>query len=196
MSQLDIATPLARSRGRASISRSRRLIRDETILIVVVAILLAVLALIPVIGTLFGSFWSGSIIRPGGFFTVANWPRVLLSPSFLHSLWNSVSLSFAVTVGAVGLGSALAFLLGRTDIKHKRFIRLCLYGNIMVSPFVVAAAWITLGSPRVGLLNAVPLALTGNSWVDVYTFGGLVFVIVSHIAPFVFAFVEPGVPEF
>ena len=65
-------------------------LRQELLLVAVVTIALVILALVPVIGTAFGSFWSTSIIRPGGRLTFDNWPRVLQSGSFLQALWNSV----------------------------------------------------------------------------------------------------------
>jgi iron(III) transport system permease protein len=89
-----------------------------------------------------------------------------------------------------------AFLLARTDMRFGRFVRVALYGNMMVSPFVIAAAWVTLASPRAGLLNYLPLTLGDTNWVDVYTFAGLIFVIVSHLAPFVVAFLQPGFANF
>jgi ABC-type Fe3+ transport system permease subunit len=95
MAQLGIATPLTRPGARTSGARPH--IREEAVLVGAVALALATLALVPLIGTLFGSFWSQSIIRPGGFLTLDNWPRVLSSTSFLQALWNSIFLICELT---------------------------------------------------------------------------------------------------
>jgi iron(III) transport system permease protein len=167
------------------------LVRRHLLTVLVVAAL-ALLVLAPIAGVVYGSFWSQSPIRPGGFFTIRNWPDVLTRTSFVNALAGTLVLSALVTPLSVGLGAMFALLIGRTDAYGRRFIEACLYLTLMVSPFILATAWISLASPDAGLLNYLPQKLWGASLFNIYTVSGVVFVMVTFFAPFVYAMVLPA----
>lgn len=174
--------------------RSRHLayFLQRHLLTALVVAVLVLLVLAPTAGVVYGSFWSQSPIRPGGFFTLRNWPDVLTRASFLDAVTGTFLLSVLVTPLSVGLGAIFALLVGRTDVHARRFVEAGLYLTLMVSPFILATAWVSLASPDAGLLNLLPRYLWGASLFNIYSVAGVVFVMVTFFVPFVYAMVLPA----
>lgn len=158
----------------------------------VVGVILLVLVAPPIVGTIFGSFWSQSPIRPGGYATLATWPDVLTSSSFIRSFLNTFLLAAIATPLASLIGGFLAFYVARTDGRARQLVQACIYVNLMVSPFILATAWIALASPTAGLLNYLPVQLLGRPLLDVYTIPGIAFVMVTVLTPWFFTTVLPA----
>jgi len=105
-----------------------------------------------------------------------------------RALINTLQLSVCVMVLSVILTFPLAWLVGRTNLPGKRFFRTTLVATYMIPPYVGAIAWVQLLNPSVGYINMIIQWLfnTTTAPFDVYTMGGLVWVLTLFYSPFAF----------
>jgi iron(III) transport system permease protein len=138
------------------------------------ALLLALVAA-PILYVIYGSFRTGAPGATDASFTLENWRTVYLSAPYLKALWNTLALSAIVSVLALLLGGALAWLVGRTDMPGRNQMALLLVVPLLISNLITTLAWIALAAPNAGFLNAWFRPLTGvRTLFDIYSFQGIV----------------------
>ena len=105
-------------------------------------------------------------------------------------LRNTAIMSIGVTILSVLIGVPLAWIVGRTDTPFKDYISMIAILPFIMPPVVVAVAWAYLGTPRVGFVNLFWkwIAGTNEPLFDIFTMGGLIFVMALSLAPYVFIF--------
>mgnify|MGYP001162716784 CR=1 FL=1 len=105
-------------------------------------------------------------------------------------LRNTAVMSIGVTILAVLIGVPLAWIVGRTDTPFKDYISMTAILPFIMPPVVVAVAWAYLGTPRVGFVNMFWKWVmdTKDPLFDIFTMGGLIFVMALSLAPYVFIF--------
>ncbi len=155
-----------------------------TILMVVIAFII----LVPVLALVFGSFWSASPVATGHF-TLDNWIRAIniRIPADIPTLiLNSLVFAFMTAAISVLLGVTMAFLVVRTDMPYGRvFAKLGIVPRAF--PIIIAAlAWILLLSPRIGILNVLFREAFGTNLFNIYSFPGMIFLMVLYESPIVF----------
>jgi iron(III) transport system permease protein len=96
--------------------------------------------------------------------------------------WNSVWFAAGTALIAVPLGTALAFLVVRTDIPFRRTIFALAVLPLLVPGVVSTIGWILVASPRTGLVNAI----LGSGTVDIFSPLGMVVVEAAQSLPLVF----------
>jgi iron(III) transport system permease protein len=125
-------------------------------------------------------------------FTFANVVHAYADPHFLTALWNSLALGVVVSVISTALAIPMAWLLVRTDMPGRRvfsrFITLAFY----MSPLFLAIAWSAIGAPRSGLVDQFARTFFGAAQgiVNIYSYGGIVFVLVLHFVPISFLLIS------
>jgi ABC-type spermidine/putrescine transport system permease subunit I len=154
-----------------------------------IGLVLAVILLIavPALALLIGSLWNVAPGASGGSFTVSNYEELLGSLHFWTLMFNSllVGVSTAVVAGVIGL--CLAWLFVRSDLPHAALWLNLLTVPLYLSPLMLSLAWIALAAPRVGFINAVWNHWTGmGNLVNVYSVRFMVWILASHLAPYVF----------
>ena len=107
---------------------------------------------------------------------------LLLEGDVLEAGRNSLASALASAVGAVAVGTALALLVERTDLRGRGALRLLALSPLLVPPFVGAIAWIGLAGPASAVNRAWTEATGGPLWV-VYGGDGVVFLLVVHGFP-------------
>lgn len=155
-----------------------------TILMVVMGFVI----LVPVLALMFGSFWSASPVA-AGHVTLDNWVRALniSIPADIPTLvFNSLVFAFSTAAISVVLGVAMAFLVARTDMPYGHvFAKLGIVPRAF--PVIIAAlAWILLLSPRIGVLNVMFREAFGINLFNIYSFPGMIFIMVLYESPIVF----------
>lgn len=150
--------------------------------------IIAFVILIPILALVFGSFWSASPVA-AGHFTLANWLRALTTsiPATIPTLFvNSLLFAFLTATASVVLGMVMAFLIARTDMPYgSLFEKLSIVPRAF--PVIIAAlAWIMLLSPRIGVLNLLFRELFGTNLFNIYSFPGMIFLMVLYESPIVF----------
>ena len=137
----------------------------------VAALAVAGLGLLPLVLVLSKAATNGDVLA-----------ETLQSSQAWRALRATLELSLATTALALLLGAPLAWLTTRTDLPWQGFFRATLTIPYIVPPYIAAVAWITLANPEVGFLNL----LLGKGALDIYSMGGLTWVLGLSFYPYVF----------
>lgn len=176
---------------RGATRRTRRILRREGPAFVILAIL-AVLVIAPMILVLIAAL-ATEVPRPGntglGSFTLDNLAR-LATPEATRGLVNSLVIGAGAAVLALVIGAVLAFICARTDAPWRRLIFFIGMAPVFVPALVGALAWSLLGSPSAGYINVLLADLGLDLRLDIYSIGGLIFVLGLFYAPYVFMLVH------
>lgn len=132
-----------------------------------------------------------------GGWSVRQLGQAISAGGLARSAWHSLTISTAVTVLATAVGSALAWLVARTDVPGRARLRWALLAPFAIPPFVFAMAWLQLFG-RVGWINrlaAEGLGVSGPLW-DVHGPDGIVFVLVLTLYPLAYATVLGALDRF
>jgi iron(III) transport system permease protein len=127
--------------------------------------------------------------------TLANYRQLVTDPAFLKPLWTTLWTSAAVGVICLAWAAPMAWLVARTDLPGKRLLRLLVLASFVTPPFLGAFAWVLLGGPNAGLVNQAYYWLRdlkpfeGEPLVNIFSAGGMVFVMALYTFPYVFTFV-------
>jgi iron(III) transport system permease protein len=114
--------------------------------------------------------------------TLANLRRAYGADLLGDMAWNSAWFAVGTTLVAVPIGTALAFLVVRTDAPFRRTIAALALVPLLVPGAVTTIGWILVASPRTGLVNAI----LGTNTVDVFSPAGMVVVEAAQSIPLVF----------
>lgn len=123
------------------------------VIVLIVIILLAYLIVLPLLDMISTTFTLAQrdLRQAGGEagkFTLYYWKRLLLSEMtsrlLIQPLMNSLMIGFCVSVCAITLGSALAWLMVRTDLPFKPFFSLAVIIPYMIPSWCKSQAWLTM----------------------------------------------------
>jgi iron(III) transport system permease protein len=115
----------------------------------------------------------------------------LSEPANLQAIVNTVVSSGLATLAAATIGIALAWITSRTDTPAARFFDNAFVMPYNLSPFIGAIAWTLLANPRIGFINNIftDIFRFDAAPFNIYSLGGLVFVMALYYSPIVFLFV-------
>jgi iron(III) transport system permease protein len=121
-----------------------------------------------------------------GAWSLATYARAV-TPDNLRPLWNTVWTAALTSVLAMGTGTLLAFLLVRTDLPGRQWMRTLVVLPYAIPPFLGAIGWAQLLGPQGYLLRPLLdlLGIEQAPW-TIYSPGGVVMVMTIHFFPFVF----------
>ena len=119
-----------------------------------------------------------------GRLSLGNYQRFFTSRYFLHTLYNTLTISFLATLGAVVLGFIFAFGVTRTTMPGKKFFMLVSILPLITPPFFAAFAFILLLG-RQGIFNQVLFSLFGIRWI-IYGSHGVILAQVITLFPIAF----------
>lgn len=161
----------------------------ETVLLAAVAALVAYLVLSPIAMLVVSSFRRYELAGGIAFvFTLENYRDTYLNPDFFEALGNSLLYAAGGTALALLLGTALAWIVERTNTPFRGLFTILAAATYLMPGVLMTLAWILLASPRIGTLNAllreiVPVT-TGP--LDINTMGGMMWIFGTHLYPIVF----------
>lgn len=118
--------------------------------------------------------------------------RVLSSPLNIRPLTNTLILAVGASALGVALGVPLAWAVSRTDMRCRDAIRALVGLGYIMPPYLSALAYIILLGPDAGYVNrflAWSLGLAHGPF-DVFSLGGVTFVIGLHVMAFPFFLTE------
>jgi iron(III) transport system permease protein len=150
----------------------------------------AYLVLLPIGSLLFGAIQTDVPGSPDAEFTaqwfIESYWGALTGGPMQHVLWNSIAVAVPSTILATGLGTVLAWLLTRTNMRARRFFEYGLMVPMFYSPLVGIIGWTILGAPGAGWVNHFWQWLTGSSGdlVNIYSSGGIVFALTLFYLPY------------
>ncbi|WP_245413510.1 ABC transporter permease [Mangrovicella endophytica] len=154
------------------------------------AALLGVLVILPLFWLIWYSFRTSGR-RPE--FTLQNYVSLVTDPAMLRSYALAIGMALAVGILSCLIATPMAWLVARTDLPGKRWIRMLVTASFVTPPFLGAIAYEIIAAPNSGLVNIIyrsALGLSADSYlVNIYSFPGLVFAIACFTFPFVFTLV-------
>lgn len=123
-----------------------------------------------------------------GAFTLANYANVFRNANLLQPVWNTLVLGFWVTIFAILLGGAMAWMVSRTNMFLRNLMRMLAAIVLVFPPYVGSLAWILLLGPGAGKINMLLKGWFGlqDSPFNIMTREGLIFVLVLHLFPMPF----------
>ena len=146
-----------------------------------------VLGLVPVAMLLAGSFRDAP---PGaaGHWTLANYAAVFSNPRLVRVVLNTAWVALVATTLALFAGSAMAWLVARTDIPGRRVLETLAIVPFLAPAIVTAIGWGILANPDNGLLNTAWRALTHSSTapLNVYSYLGVAIVLAFPASGFTY----------
>ncbi|MGG5809324.1 ABC transporter permease [Falsiroseomonas sp. CW058] len=169
--------------GRTGIAASEIALRALYVLTFGAVLLLV---LVPISALLYGSFRTTAPGQAGGEWTLRNYAN-LASEGVVNTIWTTLWIGLLSAAFCIVIGTALALIVHRTDFRWPRTMTTLIGLAFYFPSFIVAMAWIIMGSPG-GIVNAVLRDMLGLDWleVDIYSGLGIVFVTVLHQVPFVY----------
>lgn len=153
----------------------------QLILLISIAILVIFVAW-PVLLILFNAFFVE------GKFNSLDFYNVLTEGETFQALKNSFVIACMTTCGSVIVGTFFAWLVTRTDLPYKTFMKSLFLVPFMLPSFIGALAWKMLLSPHSGYINKMWMEAfnTTEPLFNIYSYAGIALVEVMYLFPFVF----------
>ncbi len=146
--------------------------------------ILVIFVAFPVFLIFFNAFWNSETNT----FNLIDVVNVLKQPDTYEALLNSVIIAAGTTTGCTIVGTFFAWLVTRTDLPYKRFMKGMFLIPFMLPSFIGALAWKMLLSPRAGYINTFFMDTFGldEPIFNIYSYAGIVMVEIMYLFPFVF----------
>ncbi|MBQ7739443.1 MAG: iron ABC transporter permease [Desulfovibrionaceae bacterium] len=162
--------------------RPTRFFDFKTLVIVGIVAFLLLFNVFPMLYLVFRTFFDGQG------FTLEPISRIYTYALNWDALSNTLITALLAMIFGVLIAFPLAWLIGRTDLYGRNFFRTIFVMTYMVPPYVGAMAWLRLLNPSVGTFNlwlVDLLGLDGNPF-NIYSIGGLVWVLTTFYYPYAF----------
>lgn len=104
------------------------------------------------------------------------------------ALANTLVLALGAGVFSALLGVPLAWAAARTDMPFRRSLQALVALSYITPPYLTAIAYIILLGPDAGYFNRALRTIMGTVQgpIDIFSMGGVIFVIAMHVFPFTF----------
>jgi iron(III) transport system permease protein len=176
MTLLDSAPPKVVART----VESRAKFSAQGVILTAVVVVVVFLTLVPIIYLLDGTFFKD------GHFTLDFLRNAYAANGLARMIWNSFVFAIGAAVVAMGIGTALAYLVARTDVRMKGLVYAAALIPMIIPGVLHTIAWIFLASPQIGTLNKLIEPVVGPGFFDVFSIWGMIFVEGLHTAPLAF----------
>ncbi|WP_084731481.1 ABC transporter permease [Microvirga vignae] len=150
------------------------------------ALLLLLLDLLPAARLLLAAVAPGSLFDPGKALEV-----VASRPAY-RAMLATMETAFASSLLSLLLGGMMALFLGVTDLRGRKLASFLFFLSMMISPQVVALAFLHLAGPASPLLGTLGLAPAPGSANPMLGRNGIALVLGLHHAPLVFVILLAG----
>ncbi len=159
----------------------RRIFSGRNLTITVVIAIITYMAVIPVGYLVWGTFWNGQSLTLE-FFRSA-YSTVGLTPMVV----NSLIFAAGSTALAVPLGTLLAYLVVRTDLRFKGLMFAASLVPLIIPGILHTVSWIFLASPNIGIYNRLIFdRVPFLPKFDIFSLQGMILVEGLHLTPLIF----------
>jgi iron(III) transport system permease protein len=131
-------------------------------------------------------------LAPGGVFDPDKAFAALAGRSAVRATWATLETAFFSTLLALPLGTLMALALGVTDIRRRQIASFLFVLSLMISPQVIALAFLHLAGPASPILNTLGLAPEAGSSNPMLGPLGIILVLALHHAPLVYVIMSAG----
>lgn len=136
---------------------------------------------------LFSLFLSAFQDPATGEWTLDNFKLFFERKYYYQSIINSFSVTTAVTVLAVIIGTTIAYFMSLYRIRYKNLVEVCIVISLLSPPFIGAYSWVLIAG-RSGVLTQF-LASYGIEMPPIYGFLGILLVLTLKLYPFIYLYV-------
>ncbi len=158
---------------------------------IAVVLATATVIVLPLAIVVYQSLLDGPFFQPSARLSLSAYRFVFGDPDFLRALGTTAVLALGMTAIAVPLGSALAFLVIRTDLPGRGWLEPVIIIPVFVSPMVLGFGYIVAMGP-VGVLTLGWQRLFGPAPWDIYSLTSLVVVAGLTHVPAVYLYTSSG----
>src|SRR6201998_4394576 len=134
-----------------------------------------------------------SVTDKANHLTLQNFVTLFTDPDFLDPLMTTAIIATTSAFLCCLVAAPMGWLVSRTDMPGRQFIRALVTASFVTPPFLGAVAWELLAAPNSGLLNQLFRFVTGaesdEHLFNIYSMTGIIFVISCYTFPFVFVLV-------
>src|SRR5258707_210134 len=134
-----------------------------------------------------------SVTDKANHLTLQNFVPLFPDPDFLDPLLTTAIIATTSAAICCAVAAPMGWLVSRTDMPGRQFIRALVTASFVTPPFLGAVAWELLAAPNSGLLNQFYRLVTGaeadEHLFNIYSMTGIIFVISCYTFPFVFVLV-------
>src|SRR5438034_6272771 len=134
-----------------------------------------------------------SLTDRDGHLTLRNFVTLFTDSDFLDPLFTTAIIATSSALICCVVAAPIGWLVSRTDMPGRQFIRVLVTASFVTPPFLGAVAWELLAAPNSGLLNQLFRFVTGAEadvhLFNIYSLTGIIFVISCYTFPFVFVLV-------
>ena len=143
---------------------------------------LIAVVILPVFMIIYYTFWDGSKIDFEMF------KDVLMQKENLIAMKNTLIIGLFATLFATLVGVFFAWLLGRSDIPMKGFMKFLFSIPFMIPPFLAAMSWDMMFSGRGGYVNKMLMSVfnLANTPLNINSIPGIILIEVVYYFPFVY----------
>ncbi|MFI0485430.1 ABC transporter permease [Actinomadura sp. 9N215] len=116
--------------------------------------------------------------------------EVFASAEMMETLGKTVAMAIGIGVVSTAVGAALAWVAVRAKIRFAGLFEALIMAPLFLSPFITTVAWVWLAAPDSGVLNRMLAAAHVPDFLrlNVLSFWGIVFVLVTHYVPYAYLF--------
>ena len=168
-----------------SAHRRLRFMSTERVVYLLAALAVCALVLAPLGYLFYTSFHE----RGGGTWdlTTANFRDIVGGDYGLRVIWNSFAFAVGGAVGAIVVGTFLAWLVERTDVPFRRLTYTVMFASIALPGLFKVVGWIILFGPGAGFINQWLRNLFGDGiGFNIFSLPGMIFVEVLLWVPTAF----------
>ncbi len=128
----------------------------------------------------------------GAALTLSNYEQAFTDPTVYGLFWTTFWLAAVRVAIAAALGISLAWVVARTNIPWRGQIEVLLWITFFMPGLPIAMGWVLLGS-RTGAINWLleKLPFVTGPVVNIYSYGGIIFVSSLQMAAFIFLLTAP-----
>jgi len=165
---------------------ARRLLGFGTLPWLAVAAALFILVVYPMVWLVLKALQAPA----GDGLTFENFVTAFTTWRYLIAISNSLEVATAVAFLDLVIAVPMAWAIVRTDMPLKGVVRASVVGAFITPGFLGAIAWTLLASPHAGWINKAWMQLSGagSGLFNIYSLGGIVFVISLYTYPYAFLF--------
>src|SRR6201998_4703898 len=128
-----------------------------------------------------------SVTDKANHLTLQNFVTLFTDPDFLDPLMTTAIIATTSAFLCCLVAAPMGWLVSRTDMPGRQFIRALVTASFVTPPFLGAIAWELLAAPNSGLLNKAFPAVTGAApdehLFNIYSLTRLLFVISCYTFP-------------
>jgi len=163
----------------------QRRLDPATLMFATVALVLVLLVVLPI-----GWLAWYAVTNKAGALTLGNFVQLWADPTMRKPVVMTLEIALGSALIAGVVAVPLAWLVSRTDMVFRGWIRALVTASFVTPPFLGAVAWELLAAPNSGLLNQWLRPILGldefDYVFDIYTEWGVIFCIACYTFPYVF----------